>query len=89
MFARWLTEINSFSFKSYLLREIYKHFVISVGSRTSKSDLQKITEMVVECSCVVKRLSEKTQEEGKNQFIPFLLLLIFLPRTLFKFTALL
>ena len=51
--ARWLTEINSFSFKSNLLG-------ISFGTRTSSSDLlQKITKMIVECSCVVKKIVGK------------------------------
>ena len=30
---------HSFSFKSNLLREIYRHFEISFGTRTTKSDL--------------------------------------------------
>ena len=46
--------INQLFFKSNLLREIYKHFEILFGTRTTKSDLlQKITELVVECSCAV------------------------------------
>ena len=51
---------HSFSFKSNLLREIYRHFEISFGTRTTKSDLlKKITEMVVECSCAVKKIVAK------------------------------
>ena len=58
--ARWLTEINSFSFKSNLLG-------ISFGTRTSKSDLlQKITKMVVECSCVAKKIVGKDARRRKT-----------------------
>ena len=60
IFARWLTEINSFSFKSNLLE-------ISFGTRTLNSDLlQKITETVVECSCVVKKIVGKDAIEKKE-----------------------
>ena len=50
--------------------------------------------MVVECSCVMKEIVEKRREEGKRlylgQFVPCLLLLIFLPRDYcgYEFTAL-
>ena len=66
IFARRLTEINSFSFKSNLLREIYKHFEISFGTRTTKSDLQKITEMVVECSCAVWKIVARDARRRKT-----------------------
>ena len=57
---RWLTEINYFSFKSNLLG-------ISFGTRTSKSDLlQKVTEMVVECSCLVKKIVGKDWRRRKT-----------------------
>ena len=58
--VRWLTEINSFSFKSNLLG-------ISFGTRTSNSDLlQKITKMIVECSCVVKKIVGKDTRRRKT-----------------------
>ena len=51
---------HSFSFKSNLLG-------ISFGTRTSKSDLlQKITKMVVECSCVVKKIVGKDARRRKT-----------------------
>ena len=47
--------------------EIYKHFEISFGTRTSKSDvLQKITEMVVECSGAVKKIVAKDARRRKT-----------------------
>ena len=59
--------INQLFFKSNLLREIYKHFEISFGTRTTKSDLlQKITEMVVECSCAVKKIVAKDTRRRKT-----------------------
>ena len=67
IFARGLTEINSFSFKSNLLTEIYKHFKISFGTGTAKSDiLQKITEMVVKCSCAVEKIVAKETRRRKT-----------------------
>ena len=43
------------SFKCKMLREICKHFEIPFNTRNSKSELlQKITEMVAECSCSSK-----------------------------------
>ena len=56
-----------FSFKSNLLREFYKHFEISFGTKTLKYDLlQKITEIVVECSCVVKKIVGKDASRRKT-----------------------
>ena len=58
---------HSFSFKSNLLREIYRHFEISFGTRITKSDLlYKITEMVVECSCAVKKIVAKDTRRRKT-----------------------
>ena len=58
--ARWLAEINSLSFKSNLLG-------ISFGTRTSNSDLlQKRTKMIVECSCVVKKIVRKDARRRKT-----------------------
>ena len=51
---------HSFSFKSNLLREIYRHFEISFGTRTTKS------EMVVECSCAVKKIVAKDTRRRKT-----------------------
>ena len=46
---------------------IYKLSEILFGTRTSKSDLlQKITEMVVECSCVVKKIVGKDARRRKT-----------------------
>ena len=43
------------SFKCKMLKEICKHFEIPFSTRSSKSELlQKITEMVAECSCSSK-----------------------------------
>ena len=43
------------SFKCKMLKEICKHFEIPFNTRSSKSELlQKITEMVAECSCSSK-----------------------------------
>lgn len=43
------------SFKCKMLKEICKHFEIPFNTRNSKSELlQKITEMVAECSCSSK-----------------------------------
>ena len=43
------------SFKCKMLKEICKHFEIPFNTRNSKSELlQKITEMVEECSCSSK-----------------------------------
>ena len=50
-----------------MLREIYKHFEISFGTRTTKSHLlQKITEMVVECSFAVKTIFAKDARRRKT-----------------------
>ena len=68
IFARRVTEINFFSFKSNLLREIYEHFEIPFGTRTTKSDvLQNITEMVVECSCAVKKIVTKDARRKRKR----------------------
>ena len=67
IFARWLTEIKSFFLQKQFPLGNLQVFEISFGTRTSKSDLlQKITEMVVEGSCVVKSIVGKDATRRKT-----------------------